>query len=417
MVVPTTDGFEALNPVIAIDNTSEGFYDKIKYSLNSGEIGKILKNDILQRITDLFRNSKTRNTVQRPHSVSLNKFFKTGNKGLIISHDNPRTFSIYIASTEQGNRDNTLIASVVYPADIDIASNSDEKSKSLIKNSILNVFVNGEMKEMSFDDLYSFIVDTLIDNRAINSINVNFEDIRENQGVLNALIKDGMLYSQTVPLTQTGKLKLSGAQVQAGIPDSQKRIALVKFEDQEEPYSYNITNEDVQVGDTIESNYRSVQGRVVDTMTQSEYDAWRKDNNKTDKWTSDEVLKQPIGKFIDRHSGPTAASPVFTAQSNEYKNPADNNADKVEGDIPAPISVKRKKAAPKAIRQQEAKKKIESQSDIFSNENLMDYINTDYDNIGNEAIYERLDELNVDKDLWNSLNIFEREQLIRCGKF
>ena len=434
LVVPTTDGFEALNNVRALDPKVEGYMDIIKRSLLTGKVGEIFKGDILQRITDLFRNTRVRNAVEKPTSVSLAKFFKTNNQALVISNDNYNSFSIYITSPDgSGGTISTLLATVGYPADINNASREDDSSKELITSASLEVIngATGERSATTFDDIYKTIVNRITSetNPIINSVNINFEQIQNNPVILDAIIADGLLWSNSVPLNDNGKIKRTGAQVfasnrteKASESKEAKQIALVNFRPKGPVLSYNIDGLDVQPGDNVESKFGGNQGRVLATMTVAEYEQYRRENNITDEWTAENVLKQPKATFIDRHTPNTTPAPVITAATTEYA-PNTSNTESVKGNIPKPVQVVRKKKAgsTKLVQTNPQQTELSMQSDAIgalpSSEVIQENIFRFYENITDDTLLERLDEIGVTENQWNSLDPFARERLITCGKW
>ena len=427
IVVPTTDGYEALLLVNFAGPSVEGYMDIIKRSLLNGKVGEMLKADILQRITDLFRNTRTKGSVEKPASVSLAKFFKTNNQALVISNDNANTFSIYLTSPDgTGGTTSTLLATVNYPADINNASKEDKTTKDLITSSQLEVLngATGTISTTNFDDVYKAIVNRITSetNPVINSVNINFEQIQDNPVILDSLIADGLLWSAYAPLDSNGKIKRTGAQVEATNTKESKKIALVNFKYNGPVLGYNIDGLDVQVGDNVESKFGGNQGRVIDVMTATEYDQYRKDNNLTDKWTSEEVLKQPQAKFIDRHTKVIAPAPVITASTTEYTSNI-SNEESVKGNIPKPVETVRKKKAgtTKQIKSAPQQVKEATQSDAVdmlpSSEVIQENIFKSYEQITDEGLLTRLDEVGVTEEQWNRSDPFARERLITCGKW
>ena len=289
----------------------------------------------------------------------------------------------------------------------------------------------GTRSVSNFEDVYKAIINRITSETTpvINSVNINFEQIQNNPTILDALIADGLLWSGHAPLNSNGKIKRIGAQVFASnrmekpsISKEDKQIALVNFKHNGPVFGYNIDGLDVQPGDNVESKFGGNQGRVIATMTVTEYEQYRRENNKTDEWTAENVLKQPKATFIDRHSQSTTPAPVITASTTEYT-PNVSNEETVKGNVPKPVPANRKKkvGTTKQIQSVPQQTVTTTYSDSIgtlpSSEVIQENIFKTYEQITDEKLLERLDEVGVTEKQWNKLDPFARERLITCGKW
>lgn len=422
LVTPTTDGDVAYVGVSALDNKVEGYLDIIKQRLLSGEVGHLLRNQLRNRIADLMFVFRRELPAKDARHFRLNTFFKTNQANVFINNEHNGIFSIDIVT---GNSKQTLCY-VTYP---DIAADANgkiitkgESAEKRVEEAAYTVYIGENSQSMTFEELYKFLVNSLINdkNSIINSVNINFEEIQNNPNILQALIKDGLLYTPNATLNANGKLNLTGANVtaQKGTVTSNKTNSTATIPQRNNTENDNLT-EDKQT--KVSGNIPAPVTPKPKSMAAAQVPSVEKNVNEnpvvniaeatlTNGYGEVKVYYYPIrqndnvslGSTTKTRFGNTATvSRIMTVQEYETTVLPNNSA---------AWSVEKlsKDSHPKFTNPVNT---IEARQAAY-----IAALTKTYEEITDDLVLDRLDELEVTEELWNSLNPLEKQNLLNCGK-